>query len=89
MKPARAIVLAGRTAEELNARRVAISRATMPAVSTPPAEAPAPGTRATARAGLVESASRRMTRDAFDDRSDQRGCVNAMRLRAANMSMPT
>ena len=90
MKPARAIVLAGRTAEEVNARRVIDSRTTMPAVATPPAQAidTAPA-RATARAGLVESASCRLSKVAFDDRSGQNGCVNAMRLRAADMSMPT
>jgi hypothetical protein len=90
MKPARAIVLAGRTVEEVNARRVAVSRTTLPAASTPPAQAldTAPA-RATARLGLVESASCRMSKAAFDDRSGQDGCVNAMRRRAANMSMPT
>jgi hypothetical protein len=85
MKPARVIVPAGETAEEVSARRVTVSRIAIPAVAPPPAAtldtAPALGTRTIAPC--------RMNGVACDGTSGQRGSATAIRLRAANMSTPT
>jgi hypothetical protein len=58
MKPARSIVLADRTVEEIRARRVGVSRATMRAGAPPPAGKRNAALGKDAPASLREHASR-------------------------------
>jgi hypothetical protein len=83
MKPARIIVSAGRTVEEVSARRVAASRTAMPAAPLPPAATP------DARLELVDLAPCRTTGAAFHAKSGRCGRVDVIRSCAADMSMPT
>jgi hypothetical protein len=93
MKPARIIVLADRTVEEVKARSVAVSRTTMLTVAPLPAGtrdvALALGTRMSVRASLVGPASSPRRDADFGDRSGPRGSVDAAPSRPANTPMPT